>query len=359
MIHRRKPKLPNARAIVYFYSTTSGILSHISPTARWILAGILKKTLDIFFLLRIPLLVPVWTILILGWITGSPQASIGNLWFSLGSPSLWKALAGFSLIVSSIYVVNQIADIESDRINHKLFLLPHGLVSVPAAWVLAIVCAISGLILGYTLSNWMFLLFIAGLLLGYLYNLPPVSLKNRAFGGVLANALGHGMITFLVGWVAAKGSFEFSFAAASIGLISSLSPSLANGAVFLATTIPDAPGDSKTGKRTFCVAFGPKTTALTASLLCLFSLGSSFFMENHFWVMTIPAAISMIFFANFAFTARIDSAFNSFKWPVFLLSAFVALFVPIYGLLILITFVGSRFYYKWRFGIEYPSFSAK
>ncbi|MFP4012706.1 MAG: UbiA family prenyltransferase [Chitinispirillaceae bacterium] len=323
------------------------------------MAGIFRKILDIFFLLRIPLLAPVWTILILGWIVGNPDLSIGDLLYSGQSSPLWHALFGFSLLVASIYVVNQISDIESDRINRKLFLLPHGYVSVRTAWILAFFCAATGLFLASLLGPWMTVLFGAGLLLGVFYNLPPFSLKNRALSGVLANSLGHGLITFLVGWLAAKGDQNLTFSLFSTGLTSSLAPALANGAVFLATTIPDAEGDSRTGKKTFCVAYGPKATALTASLFCALALLSSFFMESHFWVMAVPSLISLGFFINSALTTRIESAYIAFKWPVFLLSVFVTLFVPTYGILILITFISSRLYYKWRFGIEYPSFKSK
>jgi 4-hydroxybenzoate polyprenyltransferase len=219
-----------------------------------------KKIIDCFFLLRIPLLVPVWTIYLLGIITGGSDARLGG--FFTGSnaltPVAWWGLLGFSLIVASIYVVNQIVDIESDRINHKLFLLPHGFIAVRTAWILAVVCALSGIAISVFLidSPTVIVLFLTGLLVGFLYNLPPVQLKNSALGGVTANALGHGMITFLVGWFIVRTGEPFSQASLIAGLISGLAPTLANAAVYLATTIPDAEGDRKTVKKTFGVAFG-------------------------------------------------------------------------------------------------------
>ena len=107
------------------------------------------QVIDCFFLLRIALLAPVWTILLVGWITGSAGLR-PFLWFSHtgktnpGQFYVWAALGGFSLIVASIYVVNQIVDIESDRINHKLFLLPHNYISIRTAWILAVTCALGG-----------------------------------------------------------------------------------------------------------------------------------------------------------------------------------------------------------------------
>lgn len=324
---------------------------------------IIRKTLDCLFLLRIPLLAPVWTILILGWISGNEHAGIGGSWFTnyTGNQilNLWTILTGFSLIVASIYVVNQIVDIESDRINHKLFLLPNGIISVRTAWIFAFLCALVGLATSFFYDGILLILFILGLLLGYFYNLPPVQLKNRAWGGVLANSIGHGMLTFLVGWYASKIGTSIDSQVMVKGLLSSVAPALANGAVFLATTIPDADGDQLTGKKTYCVKYGEKVTAVTAALFCFGALGFSFFIENHFWVMAVPTVISLLFFISFAFLTKRDLAFKTFKWPVFLLSLSVALFVPEYGILIIITFAGSRAYYQRRFGIEYPTFKSK
>jgi len=319
------------------------------------MTAIPRTFVDMLFLLRFPLLAPVWTILILGWIAGSPDAGVGK--FACGT--LFVNTLGFSLLVASIYVVNQIQDIESDRINRKLFLLPHGIISIHAAWTLAAVCAAAGLSISLTQGVWMFALFAAGFVMGILYNLPPAQLKNHAIGGVAANAIGHGVITFLVGWLSAKNGQDIDAAALVNGLLSSLSAGFANGAVFLATTIPDAAGDARTGKRTFCVVYGARAAAAAAAVMCALALASAFLMESHIWVMAVPAAISFGVFIYSAVSVKTESAFYAFKWPVFLLSAFVTLFVPVYGALILFTFAVSRVYYKLRFGIIYPTFKAQ
>ncbi|MDR0331779.1 MAG: UbiA family prenyltransferase [Chitinispirillales bacterium] len=317
--------------------------------------SILTKTADALFLLRLPLLAPVWTVLMLGWIAGNAEARVWGVSYG----SLFINLFGFSLVVASIYVINQIEDIESDRINRKLFLLPQGIISIPAAWALAVICAAGGFAVALTQGVWMFSLFALGFVIGILYNSPPASLKNRPIGGWIANSLGHGAITFLVGWLSAKGGAGMTPELFAPGLLSSLAPAFANGAVFLATTVPDADGDRQTGKRTFCVAYGAKATAAAAAAMCALALAASFLIENRFYVMAIPAALSLWVFVNFAVTMKQEAAFHSFKWPVFLLSAFVMLYVPVYGALVLVTFLGSRLYYKLRFGIVYPTFMAK
>lgn len=301
--------------------------------------------------------------MLLGWISGTENSRPGGIIFNssnvTGNLHLWIGIAGFSFVVASIYVVNQIVDIESDRINHKLFLLPHKIVSVKSAWILAVFCAVSGIAIALWFDKIMLLLFLASLILGAFYNLKPFSLKNRAWGGVIANSIGHGMLTFLVGWYIAKFGTNLSIDSIRTGIISSISPALANGAVFLATTIPDASGDKLTGKQTFCVKYGEKKTAAFAAIMCTGAFIFSFLLEYHYWVMALPAAISLCFFIYFAISTRYDIAFQTFKWPVFLLSASVTFFVPEYGVLIIATFLGSRFYYKKRFGIEYPTFKSK
>jgi len=322
------------------------------------------KVLDCFFLLRIALLAPVWTILLVGWIArdGRPLQTLWSVSAAcpLGGPKcIWLALLGFSLIVAWIYVVNQIADIESDRINHKLFLLPHGYISIRLAWVLATACAASGLAISFAFDGAMTVLFVLSLALGYCYNLPPFQWKNKAWEGVLANFTGHGILTFLVGWHA--GDFVAGQTAAPLvrGFLSALSPSMAIAAVFLATTIPDAEGDKLTNKKTVCIRYGAKKTAFAAALCCTAALLASPLMYHNFWVMAAPSAMSLAVFIALAVSADSRTAFHAFKWPVFLLTALVVVFVPPYGLLIFITFFGSRMYYGWRFKIEYPTFKTK
>jgi 4-hydroxybenzoate polyprenyltransferase len=324
----------------------------------------LATVLDCVFLLRIALLAPVWTILLVGWIASRASAKVSwvrSPFFcpDMSSLYLWLALAGFSLVVASIYVVNQIADIESDRINHKLFLLPHGYLSPRTAWVLAGACGAAGIASAFYFDATMAALYGASLLLGFCYNLPPLRLKNRAWGGVIANIAGHGVLTFLVGWHAGHFPGGEGGPALMRGLLSSLSPGAAIAAVFLATTIPDAEGDRLTKKKTFCIRYGEKKTAVASALFCAAALLLSLFMENHFWVMAVPSALSLALFIALAVRANKQAAFHAFKWPVFLLTAFVVAFVPIYGILILLTFFGSRAYYRWRFGIEYPTFKTK
>lgn len=323
---------------------------------------VILKILDSFFLVRLLLLIPVWTILILGWITGSDAAGIGGelLGFSGGGSSLWLALLFFSLIVSFIYIVNQIADVESDRLNNKLFILPRNHVSIRSAWIIAIIAAVVGLVgAWYFFDIVMFLLFLSGFIVGILYNLPPAQMKDRAIGGAFANLLGHGIITYLVGWYAAQSNPVITHEFLSLGLFVSLAAGFANAAVYLTTTIPDAEGDKRVGKKTFAVLYGEKRTAIAATIACGLALYFSFFLNHNAWVMIVPTALSFILFFRFIFISNKHLAFQTFRWPVIVLSASVSIFVPAYAVLVLVVIFITKIYYKKRFNYDYPNFSGE
>lgn len=320
------------------------------------------KIFDGFFLNRILLLIPVWTVLILGWITGSEKAGIGGelRGFSGGGASLWLALFLFSLIVSFIYIVNQIADVESDRLNNKLFILPHGHISIRSAWIMAVLNTSIGLAgAWYFFDVTMFVIFIAGFFVGILYNLPPAKLKDHAIGGAVANLVGHGVITYLVGWYAAKSDVAIDRSFLLHALFVSLSAGFANAAVYLTTTIPDAEGDRKVGKKTFAVLFGEKNTAIVAALSCGLALLFSLFLDFNAWVMVVPSFLSFILFLRFVFVNDRAKAFQTFRWPVIVLSVSVSIFVPLYAVLVIFIIFITKIYYKKRFNYNYPNFSGE
>lgn len=316
---------------------------------------ILVSACDVVFLMRIPLLVPVWTVLLLGWITGNPDAHMG---FSASSTTtLWIALAGFSFIVAGIYVSNQIRDVDSDRINNKLFILPRNIISIPAAWGIALACSGAGMGISLMFLPPLFTaLFAVSMILGVFYNLPPFSLKDRPIGGTVLNFLGHGVFTYLVGFYAARLGTGMHWYE---GLIPSLSAGFANAAVYLASTVADVEGDAATGKHTWAVAFGARSTAYAAAICCVASLAAAFAIPENAWLMIIPSFVSVPIFVAFALRGDRRFSFRTFRLPVAILSLSVALFLPLYAVMVLLTLVAARIYYKLRFNFDYPSLKAQ
>lgn len=296
------------------------------------------KYLDYLFLIRPVLMPPVWTILLLGHRRSAQVAGEGHL------PGLAVLLITF--LVGGVYVLNQIFDIESDRLNKKLYFLPLGYISKRSAIVEMIILNVASIVPAFLISMQLGVLFIMGALFGFFYSAPPFSLKNRPIGGLFSNALAHGSLAFLIGWVMNR-----SLTAES--LLYSLPYLLAVAAIYLNTTVPDLEGDRSTGKTTFAVQWGVgRTVILSTSLVglaILVSLGTKDFP------FLIASAASFPLFILSAITKNDRIIAITTKASILLLSIAAGIFYPWYFLVLIVGFVGTRLFYKARFNLDYPS----
>jgi len=301
-------------------------------------------------------MIPVWTILMLGWITGNDQEI--TLALLKGNQEFWLLFVAFTGVVGYIYILNQIADIDGDRKNGKLFILPGGHLPIWFAWLTAVLSASVGILVAIIWLDYIsVVLLLIGVVLGYLYSFSPWPLKDRPWGGLWGNWLGHGVVTYLVGWYGAN--YGCSPDHLWVGIASSLAAGFANGAVFLTSTIPDADGDREVGKNTFCVVYGNKKTALLAAIFVTFSVAMIPLITTNQWVMAVPAGLSMLLFWKFVVKNDSSDSFKTFRWPVLILSATVTFFIPIYAVLVFSVVAISHIYYKKRFNLNYPSFTSE
>ncbi len=303
---------------------------------------------DFVFLLRPMILIPVWTFYLLGaWHGGAlSAAAIPKIRFSIG-------LICFTAILGAVYIINQIADRETDRINNKLFFVSHGIIPLKSVWIEAAVLVLSAFALSLIIMPAAFtFLLAAGLVLGIAYSIEPVRFKRRPLLDVLSNAIGNGIINTLAGWVAVG---------APIDGLEVLAPyPLAVASVHLATTLADIEGDRAEGLRTSGVMLGArKGTVLAAGLMAAAALTATA-LENRpafyaslvslpFFLLPVrsagekPNATAVLLPAKAA--TLIFSITAGFLFP---------LYIPALALLILLT----RLYYRNRFSITYPGLKA-
>jgi len=202
------------------------------------------RPFDYLFLLRPIILIPVWTFFLLGAYHGSSAADT-----QIRAGSFLAGLFSFTALIGAVYIINQIADRESDLVNRKLFFLPHRIISARAAWIEASLLALASLTIGYLLVSPLFAFTLAvSLALGAAYSLDPVRFKKRPLLDVLSNAAGNGILNTLAGWIAAG--------AALSNPIALLPYPLAVASVHLTTTLADIEGDSRLGFRTSGVVLG-------------------------------------------------------------------------------------------------------
>lgn len=288
---------------------------------------------DLLFFARPVLLGPVWTVYGAGAILAG------------GLPGL--DLLFVTLVVAGVYVHNQITDIQSDIENRKLFLLPEGHITRLQAMVYIGVLWATGM-LWATSQGGRGVLFIAAVALGVLYNgVRGPGWKSRPLPGLSANMLAHGTVTFLAGYTAVGGQF-------SRGLLLSVPYAFAVGAVYMATTLVDAGGDSVVGKRTFCVAYGP-----TACVWCIVGwvLAAAIVAAGlgDIW-MSVACGISLLPAVALAAEPGARNAHRFAISAVSLLAIATAARWLFLFALAAVTFAGARLYYRRRFGLHYPRF---
>src|SRR3989337_2574596 len=112
----------------------------------------MAKIWDYIFLARPVLMLPGWSIILL-----AHQRSSQN---SATTGRLILTMLAATLLYGGVYIVNQIFDRETDRINKKLFLLSEGYISLKAAIRLMVLCFAFSLVLSFYLSQTIGFLFL-------------------------------------------------------------------------------------------------------------------------------------------------------------------------------------------------------
>lgn len=298
-----------------------------------------RTPLDFFFFLRPVLLPPVWTIALLGTVsTDSSLRMDGTHWAAF--------FFHLTALFGGVYTLNQICDIESDRINRKLYFLPERIISVRAAWIFTVALDVVALGLSLAFGWTHFTLTATIIVLGVAYSVGTSPWKNSPWLGLISNAVGHGLAVYLFGRIA------FGLPLVE-GWARGAAYSLAVAAVFLATTIPDVEGDRMTGKRTPAVAWGQKNIAMLAMVVVLGAIGLAAWQGDRY--LALSATVSWPFFLLAIF--RPWTASTAAKAAVGALSIAAVVAYPMYLVVLVIGFVVTRLFFRWRFGISYPSLS--
>lgn len=130
-----------------------------------------------------------------------------DLW---GTTAWWGAILGVLAtcgVASANYVLNEILDAPSDRFHpdKQQRPIPSGQVKIPLAWLSWIGWSGVSLLLAF-LINLPFGAMALGLwIMGGLYNVPPIRLKDRIYGDVLSESVNN-PLRLALGWYAVGGA---------------------------------------------------------------------------------------------------------------------------------------------------------
>ena len=299
---------------------------------------------DYFFILRPLILIPAWNFLLIGSFLASRHGRL--------TTDLFLGLLIYTFVLGGVYILNQIMDIETDRLNKKLFLLSSGYVTVKAAYIEMAVLWILAMILSVKFGVAFLVLIAVSIVMGVMYSLPPVKLKGKPVLDTLANGIGYGMINFAVGWLLYR-SFEWSMFLRFLPYFLSIS------AVFINTTVVDIEGDRRASEITTGVFLGPRVSLVASTFIMVAAIISAYVQRDY--ICLIPAALSFpLFVYNAGYSLRFDkinrkTTIASFRLPGLLFTIITAFLYPWYLCVLLVVLVAMRIYYKQRFGMTYPT----
>jgi len=313
---------------------------------------------DALFLMRPTLFFPVWIMVTAGMTASQMNISRYQVWLHEFNVNVLALFIGLTLISGGTFIINQIMDVESDALNHKLFLVGR-YVSIPAAKKIMLFSLFSG---GLFLLISGIYNFLAGVLLflfwGYLYNIKPFHWKKKPILGMVANSAA-GFLLYASGWlhVAASEGFDFSEFALGKMVMISIPYLLCYTAVSLLTMIPDIKGDQPTGAVTFPVKFGLLITLLVSLVMVLAAFALGWKYDDP--VSTTAAAISLPFYIYTLIGRRTKDVLRTIRYSIFILAVLLFTVYPLLFPAVLVVFYISRYYYWYRFGLHYPTFQVE
>ena len=313
-----------------------------------------KKIAPLFDLLMISrptLFFSVWVMICIGMYIGMflthQNLSVNITEFNYKTIMMF---AGISLICAGTFIMNQLSDIEGDKINKKLFIIGNIVTSEKALVISRVMPAVGAVAILF--SKWVVI--IPALLIyifwGELYNNKEYDWKSKPSLGFLCNMV-CGYLLVLSGVLYTSHNFSMLLAVKSLLYI--LPFLFAYASVVLLANIPDIEGDKETNKKTFTVMYGVRNTVILSTFMCVFSL----LLGLYLWEpLSSTAALSALPFFLFAtFRGQNKDIIRSIRYPILLLNFYVLTIYPLLIFPVFISYYLTKYYYWHRFSIHYPT----
>jgi len=313
---------------------------------------------DILMISRPTLFFSVWVMVCIGMYIGmilsfSPE-NRGYLPMNITDFSYKTIIMffGISLICASTFIVNQLSDVEGDKINKKLFIIGNVLSKEKALTVSRVAIIIGGM--SILIVSWLivFPMLLVYLFWGKFYNNEPYNWKSNPWLGLICNIV-CGYFLILSGILYINDSISLLFSTILSSFIYVLPFLFAYTSVVLLANIPDFEGDKKTNKDTFTVVYGIRSTIVLATFMCMASL----ILGLYLWEpLSSTAALSALPFFLFAvFRGQDKDIIRSIRYPIVLLNFYVLTIFPLLLFPVMISYYLTKYYYWHRFSIHYPT----
>jgi 4-hydroxybenzoate polyprenyltransferase len=302
------------------------------------------RPFDYVFLTRPTSLLPLWTFLLAG-ARAAAAAAGKRLPVLLPPRDVGIALLAMTSVLAGGFILNQIRDADADRLNRKCFLIPEGVVSLRAAWIETVALWAIAFALAPALPGRFVWVLLASALLAVTYSAPPVRAKARFPLDLVWNAVGFGFLATAAGWNAVAPP-------TSVTLLLGACYGLATAGVIASTTIPDIPGDARLSVKTAGVVLGEARTSVLAIALVASAAVLGGVARDSLGFFAPVLSLPLLLRAHVTGARPDRIAANQVAVAVF--AVVVGVRLPYLLALFAIVYVGSRLYYRARFGLTYP-----
>jgi homogentisate phytyltransferase/homogentisate geranylgeranyltransferase len=188
-------------------------------------------------------------------------------------------------IACNLFIVgiNQVADVDIDRINKPWLPIPSGTLAIGQAWAIAYAALTICLGIALFISPWLFLIIALATGIGWTYSMPPFHFKRHHLSAAIAITTVRGVLIntggFLVFNHLVNGRWELP------GNVLVLTCFIVAFSIAIAwfKDLPDVVGDARHGIRTLALRYSPRTALIAGHLL----VGSAYIATitvEHAWL---------------------------------------------------------------------------
>lgn len=172
-------------------------------------------------------------------------------------------------ISCNIFIVgiNQIADVEIDKINKPDLPIPSGLLKVNQAKAIVGFALSFSLAMAWLVSPILLLIIALAGLIGWAYSMPPLHLKKHHLPAALAIATVRGVLLNAGGFLVFNSVINHSWEMPKNVLILTLFVIAFSIVIAWFKDLPDMAGDAKYNIKSLAILYSPKTTLLLGNFL--------------------------------------------------------------------------------------------
>ena len=163
--------------------------------------------------------------------------------------------------------INQIADINIDKINKPYLPIPSGELSVRQAKIIVSLVMFISLAVAAFVSPFLFLIIMVALFIGWAYSMPPFYLKQHHLPAALAIATVRGILLNAGGFMVFNYVINNSLEMPKNVFMLTIFVIVFSIVIAWFKDLPDMAGDAKYNIKSLAIIYSPKTTLFLGHLL--------------------------------------------------------------------------------------------